>query len=100
MDTIHAAQLQQQLKHNANEAQEFVKELGEWEDEIRQKDESLKKHKPILKQVSCLLSGAINAAMVSFCWSFLLDRNCLLLEDKGERRVAGLSSEKSLLSLL
>ena len=51
MDSIHAAQLQQQLRHNANEVQEFVKELGEWEDEIKQKDESLKKNKPILKQV-------------------------------------------------
>lgn len=95
MDSIHAAQLQQQLKHNANEAQEFVKELGEWEDEIRQKDESLKKHKPILKQVSCLLTGALNGLLLSFWWSFFLfDRNCLLLEDKGERIMVGLATKR------
>ena len=83
MDSIHAAQLQQQLRHNSNEVQSFVKELGDWEDQIKQKDESLKKNKPILKQVSFCGLAPLNADRHTMILSVSF-RNCLLLEDRQE----------------
>ena len=88
MDSIHAAQLQQQLRHNANEVQEFVKELGEWEDEIKQKDESLKKNKPILKQVFFFFFGGLASYLFHFVHNFYVIRDCRLLEDRWEGKVA------------
>ena len=50
MDSEKAAMLQLQLKHNAEELQEYLRELEGWEEEMKQKDEQLSKRKPILKQ--------------------------------------------------
>ena len=44
--------LQLNLRRNATELEEAIKGLNNWEDEIKQRDELLRKQKPILKKVS------------------------------------------------
>ena len=43
--------LQLNLRRNAQELEEAVASLNNWEDEIKQRDELLRKQKPILKKV-------------------------------------------------
>ena len=49
------ALLQLQLRRNAEEMQEYMKGLENWEEEIKQRDTMLKKQKPILKKVCYIL---------------------------------------------
>ena len=42
---------QLQMKQNNMELQDYMKDLGQWEDEIKKKESFLLKQKPILKQV-------------------------------------------------
>lgn len=43
--------IQLQLRHNAEEVKEYLQDLGQWEDEIKKKEEYIIKQKPILKKV-------------------------------------------------
>ena len=43
--------MQTQLRHNSLELQEYLRGLESWEEEVKARDESLRRHKPILKEV-------------------------------------------------
>ena len=49
MDAQQASLMQMQLRHNAENLQTYLKDLQDWEDEIKEKDRNLSKQKPILK---------------------------------------------------
>ena len=51
MDAEQAGLMQMQLCHNAEDLQTYLKDLQDWEDEIKEKDRNLSKQKPILKEV-------------------------------------------------
>lgn len=51
MNAERAGLMQMQLRHNADELQSYLKDLQSWEEEIKEKDKSLSKQKPILKEV-------------------------------------------------
>ena len=46
------AHLQLQIRRNTEDIQEVLKDLDDWEHEMKQRDELLKKQKPILKKVT------------------------------------------------
>ena len=46
-----AMQLQFQVRQNASEVNDFLKDLGDWETEIKRKDEQLQKSRVINNQV-------------------------------------------------
>ena len=48
---IDPTSFQLQMKHNNEELQDYLKDLGQWEDEIKKKEAFLLKQKPILKKV-------------------------------------------------
>jgi len=54
MDSSRATAMQMQLRHNTEDLQDFLRDLETWESEIKEKDNSLKKQKPILKEVILL----------------------------------------------
>ncbi len=60
MDEGQAARMQMQLRHNAEDLQSYLRELDSWEEEMRRKDESLRKEKPILKEVLSLGPGYLH----------------------------------------
>ena len=43
--------MQLQLRHNAKDLQDYLRDLETWESEIKKKDDSLRRRKPILKEV-------------------------------------------------
>ena len=43
--------MQLQLRQNSEDLQSFLRDLDSWEEEIKEKDEGLKRRKPILKEV-------------------------------------------------
>lgn len=45
--------LQMQLKRNNEDMRDMLQSLDSWEEEIKKRDELLKKQKPILKKVYC-----------------------------------------------
>ena len=47
--------LQLQMKRNTEDLQDYLRDLGNWEDEIKKKDAMLHKQKPVLKKarLSC-----------------------------------------------
>ena len=45
------ALLQLQMRRNAEDLQDYLRDLGNWEDDIKKKDAMLRKQKPILKKV-------------------------------------------------
>ena len=45
--------IQLQLRRNADEMKDYLKDLGQWEDEIKKKEAYIIKQKPILKKVLC-----------------------------------------------
>ena len=51
MDAQQVGAMQMQLHHNAEDLQTYLKDLQNWEDEIKVKDRNLSKQKPILKEV-------------------------------------------------
>ena len=51
MDDGEATQLQLQIRRNAEDLQSYLKGLGNWEEDIKEKDRCLSHHKPILKEV-------------------------------------------------
>lgn len=51
MNAEQAGLMQMQLRHNADELQSYLKDLENWEEEIKEKDKNLSKQKPILKEV-------------------------------------------------
>ena len=51
MDGSRAATMQLQLRHNAEDLQDYLRDLETWESEIKKKDDSLRRRKPILKEV-------------------------------------------------
>lgn len=59
MDAGRAAMMQMQIKHNAEDLQDYLKGLESWEEEIKAKDSDLSKQKPILKEVRALQLGVI-----------------------------------------
>lgn len=46
------ALLQLQVRQNSEDLQDYLRELGNWEDEIKKKDAMLYKQKPVLKKVN------------------------------------------------
>ena len=48
---IDPTSFQLQMKQNNEEMQDYLKDLGQWEDEIKKKEAFLLKQKPILKKV-------------------------------------------------
>lgn len=46
--------IQLQLRRNADEMKDYLKDLGQWEDEIKKKEAYIIKQKPILKKVICI----------------------------------------------
>ena len=42
--------LQLQMKRNTEDLQDYLRDLGNWEDEIKKKDAMLHKQKPVLKK--------------------------------------------------
>ena len=54
------AHLQFQIRRNTEDIQEALKELDDWEHEMKQRDELLKKQKPILKKVTIIFDFYIN----------------------------------------
>lgn len=54
MDKNQATMLQLQIKHNSEDLQDYMKGLESWEDEIKEKDRSLTRQKPILKEVTLI----------------------------------------------
>lgn len=63
MERDQAMRVQMQLRHNAEDLQSYLRELESWEEEMKLKDESLSKKKPILKEVG----GAIGHVSMSLC---------------------------------
>ena len=55
MNQEQAAIMQMQVRHNAEDLQDYLKGLESWEEEIKRKDSSLTRQKPILKEVGELL---------------------------------------------
>jgi 1,4-dihydroxy-2-naphthoate octaprenyltransferase len=51
MDAGQATAMQMQIRQNAADLEDFMKGLDSWEEEIKEKDKSLTKQKPILKEV-------------------------------------------------
>lgn len=51
MDSEKASAMQLQLRQNSLELQEYLSGLESWEEEIKSRDESLTRNKPILKEV-------------------------------------------------
>ena len=49
--------IQLQLRRNAEELKDYLQDLGQWEDEIKKKEEYIIKQKPILKKVICQKCG-------------------------------------------
>ena len=54
MDGSRAAAMQLQLRQNAEDLQDYLRDLETWEGEIKKKDDSLRRQKPILKEVILL----------------------------------------------
>lgn len=50
------ALLQLQMRRNAEDLQDYLRDLGNWEDDIKKKDAMLHKQKPILKKVHAELT--------------------------------------------
>ena len=46
--------MQLQLRQNAEDLQDYLRDLETWESEIKKKDDSLRRQKPILKEVILL----------------------------------------------
>ena len=55
MDGSRATAMQLQLRHNAEDLQDYLRDLETWESEIKKKDDSLRRQKPILKEVMVIL---------------------------------------------
>ena len=55
MDGSQATAMQLQLRHNAEDLQDYLRDLETWESEIKKKDDSLRRQKPILKEVMVIL---------------------------------------------
>ena len=55
MDPTKFLEIQQQARRNQEELQAYMRELGDWEDEIKKKDEKLKTSGPAEKKVSVFL---------------------------------------------
>lgn len=53
MDANQAALMQMRIRNNAGDLQDYLKGLDNWEEDMKKKDASLSKQKPILKEVSC-----------------------------------------------
>jgi 1,4-dihydroxy-2-naphthoate octaprenyltransferase len=51
MDAGQATAMQMQIRQNAADLEDFMKGLDSWEEEIKEKDKSLARQKPILKEV-------------------------------------------------
>ena len=51
MDEGRATLMQMQIRRNAEDLQSYLKDLDSWENDIKQKDQGLTRHKPILKEV-------------------------------------------------
>lgn len=51
--------IQLQLRRNAEELKDYLQDLGQWEDEIKKKEEYIIKQKPILKKVICRKHGYV-----------------------------------------
>ena len=51
MDGSRATAMQLQLRHNVEDLQDYLRDLETWESEIKKKDDSLRRQKPILKEV-------------------------------------------------
>lgn len=51
MDAGRATLMQMQIKNNAEDLSDYLKGLECWEEEIKEKDSSLTRQKPILKEV-------------------------------------------------
>ena len=64
MDSSQAAAMQMQLRHNAGDLQDFLRDLETWEGEIKEKDDSLKKQKPILKEVISVLNLSSSTTLI------------------------------------
>ena len=56
MDAKQAALMQMRIRNNAGDLQDYLKGLDSWEEQIKKKDASLSRQKPILKEVlgSCI----------------------------------------------
>ena len=46
-----AAQLQQQIRENSNDLTDFLKDLGRWEDSIKNEDQNLKSNRRLEEEV-------------------------------------------------
>lgn len=55
MDAKQAGLMQMRIRNNAGDLQDYLKGLEDWEEEMKKKDASLSKQKPILKQVLVLV---------------------------------------------
>ena len=51
MAADNAMELQFQVRQNASELNDFMKDLGDWEADIKRKDEQLQKSRIVNKQV-------------------------------------------------
>ena len=56
MDEKQAALMQMRIKQNADDLQDFMKDLESWEKDIKEKDANLTRKKPILKEVTSCYS--------------------------------------------
>ena len=64
--------LQLQMKRNTEDLQDYLRDLGNWEDEIKKKDAMLHKQKPVLKKACSRKSGtqytALKLMLLCTCW--------------------------------
>lgn len=63
------ALLQLQVRQNSEDLQDYLRDLGNWEDEIKKKDAMLYKQKPVLKKVNhwCHVVLSVLACSSVFC---------------------------------
>ncbi len=66
MDAQRASLMQMQIKNNASDLQDYLKNLQSWETDIKEKDVALSGHKSILKEVG----GAVSkySKEVPYCY--------------------------------
>ncbi len=71
-----AALMQVQVRRNAEDLQSYMKGLESWEEDIKKKDESLSRQKPILKEVY-IIRWTINRHNIKISCVKLLLKLCV-----------------------
>lgn len=72
--------MQLQLRQNAEDLHDYLRDLETWESEIKKKDDSLRRQKPILKEVilstttqhACMLVGHTDNLLPVFAFTNLM----------------------------